>query len=49
MELSADQTRYLAWAGAVAIGALLAILERRWTRWPALAALLLAGVGPASW
>lgn len=44
MELSPDLTRYLFWAGIVAIGALLAVLDRRWTRRPVFGALLVIGV-----
>jgi hypothetical protein len=42
--MSADLTRYFAWAGIVAIGALLAVLDRRWVGWPVFGALLIAGV-----
>jgi hypothetical protein len=35
---------YAAWAGAVAIGGVLALLDRRWTGWPIFGALLLAGI-----
>jgi hypothetical protein len=45
MELSPELTRYLSWAAVVVIGGLLALLERRWTRWPWLALLFLAGIG----
>jgi hypothetical protein len=44
MELSTDLARYATWAGVVAIGALLAVLDRRWIRGPIFGALLLAGV-----
>ena len=44
MELSPDLTRYLVWAGVIAIGAVLAILDRRWTRWPLFGVLLVTGV-----
>jgi hypothetical protein len=37
-------TRYLVWAGTVAAGALLAVLDR-WIRRPLFGALLVAGVG----
>jgi hypothetical protein len=43
MELSPELIRYLGWAGVVVIGGLLGLLERRWTRWPWLGLLLLAG------
>jgi len=42
---SADVTRYVVWAGVVAIGAVLALLDRRWIGRPVLGALLLAGIG----
>ena len=45
MELSPELTRYLVWAAVVAIGALMALLERRCTRWPWFGLLLLAGIG----
>ena len=45
MELSPDMTRYVAWAGVVVIGILLAVLDRQWIRWPLFGALLVTGVG----
>ena len=45
MELSVELTRYLSWASVVMFGALLALLERRWTTWPWLGLVLLAGIG----
>jgi hypothetical protein len=42
--LSAELTRYLVWGGVIAIGALLAVLDRRWIRRPLFAVLLVAGV-----
>lgn len=44
MELSPDLTRYVTWAGVVAVGAVLAVLDWRWTRRPVFGVLLLAGV-----
>jgi len=44
MEMSPELTRYVVWAGVVAIGALFAVLDRRWTRRPIFGVLLLAGV-----
>ena len=44
MELSPDLTRYLFWAGIVAIGAVLAVLDWRWTRRPVFGGLLVIGV-----
>ncbi len=43
--MSAELTRYLVWAGVVAAGALLAIVERRWIGWPLCGVLLVAGIG----
>jgi len=37
--------RYIIWAGIVAVGIGLAVLDRRWIKWPVFAVLLLAGVG----
>jgi hypothetical protein len=45
MELSVEATRYLTWGAVVAVGALLALLERRWTKWPWLGLLPLAAIG----
>ena len=42
--LSAELTRYLIWGGVIAIGALFAVLDRRWIRRPLFAVLLVAGV-----
>lgn len=42
--MSGELTRYIIWAGIVAVGVGLAILDRRWIRWPLFAALLLVGV-----
>jgi len=44
MNLSADMTRYLVWAGVVAAGALLAVVDWRWIRRPIFGVLLAAGV-----
>jgi predicted TIM-barrel fold metal-dependent hydrolase len=44
MEMSPDLARYLLWAGIIAIGTLLAILDRRWIGWPLFGVLMLAGV-----
>jgi hypothetical protein len=33
MEMSPDSERYLLWAGIIAIGILLAVLDRRWIGW----------------
>jgi hypothetical protein len=40
----AELMRYLIWGGVIAIGALLAVLDRRWIRRPLFAVLLVAGV-----
>ncbi len=45
MTLSADLTRYLVWTAVIAIGAVLALLDRRWIGRPLCAVLLLAGFG----
>jgi hypothetical protein len=45
MNLSADLTRYFAWAAIVAVGALLAAVDRRWIGRPFFGVLLVAGVG----
>jgi hypothetical protein len=45
MELTAEMTRYLAWAGVVLFGALSAVVERRWIGRPWLGLLFLAGIG----
>ena len=42
--LSAELMRYLIWGGVIAIGALFAVLDRRWIRRPLFAVLLVAGV-----
>jgi len=42
--MSGELTRYIIWAGIVAVGVGLAILDRRWIRWPLFGALLLVGV-----
>lgn len=44
MELSADLTRYVVWAAAIVVGALFAVLDRRWIGRPVLGGLLIAGV-----
>jgi hypothetical protein len=44
MELSPDLARYLHWAGMIAIGILLAVLDRRWIGRPLLGLLMVAGV-----
>lgn len=45
MPLPSDLIRYVVWAGTVAIGAALAIVDRRWVGYPLFGALLVAGVG----
>lgn len=42
--LSAELMRYLICGGVIAIGALFAVLDRRWIRRPLFAVLLVAGV-----
>ncbi len=42
--MSAELTRYSIWAAVVAIGILLAVLDRRWIRRPLFALLLVAGI-----
>jgi hypothetical protein len=42
MQPDSELTRYLAWAGIVAIGALLAVIDRRWPRWRPFGMLLIA-------
>lgn len=44
MGSSADLVRYLVWAGIVAIGGLLGIVDLRWTRRPLFGLLLAAGI-----
>jgi hypothetical protein len=44
MKLSADATRYLVWTGVLAIGAVLAVVDRRLIGWPACGALLVTGI-----
>jgi hypothetical protein len=44
MKLSGDAARYLVWTGIIAIGALLAVLDRRLIGWPVCGALLVAGI-----
>jgi hypothetical protein len=44
MELSLELTRYLTWTSVVVVGALLAVIERRWIRRPWLGLLLVAGM-----
>jgi hypothetical protein len=44
MELSPDLTRYFLWAGIIAIGTLLAVLDRRWIGRPLFGILMVAGV-----
>jgi hypothetical protein len=44
MESSADLMRYLIWGGIVAIGALLGIVDLRWTRRLLFGVLLAAGI-----
>jgi hypothetical protein len=44
MESSADLMRYLIWGGIVAVGALLGIVDVRWTRRPFFGVLLAAGI-----
>jgi hypothetical protein len=43
-ELYPDLTRYVVWAGIIAIGTLVAVLDRRWIRRPLFGVLLVAGV-----
>ena len=45
MHLSPDLTRYFVWAGVIAIGALLAVLDWRWVGRPLFGLLLATGVG----
>lgn len=42
--MSLELIRYIIWAGIVALGILLAILDRRWIRRPLFALLLVAGI-----
>jgi len=44
MELSPDLARYFLWAGIIAIGILLAVLDRRWIGRPLFGVLMVAGV-----
>jgi len=44
MKLSAELTRYFVWAGIVAVGTLLAVVDRRWIRRRVFGVLLVAGV-----
>jgi hypothetical protein len=44
MTPSADATRYLVWTGIVAIGAVVAVIDRRLIGWPVCGALLVAGI-----
>ncbi len=44
MKLSPDLTRYLVWAGIIAIGTLLAALDQRWIGRPLFGVLLVTGV-----
>jgi hypothetical protein len=44
MKLSPDLTRYVVRAGIVAIGALLAVLDRRWIGLRVFAVLLVTGI-----
>jgi hypothetical protein len=44
MELPPDVFRYLVWSGIVAVGALLAVFDRRFIGWPVLAVLLVGGL-----
>ena len=44
MTLSQDMTRYLLWTAVVVAGALLAIVDWRWTRRPVFRALLVTGI-----
>jgi hypothetical protein len=43
MEMSPDLARYLLWAG-IAIGTLLAVLDRRWIGRPLFGVLMVSGV-----
>lgn len=43
--MSDDLTRYCIWAAVVTIGAILAVVDRRWIGWPLCAVLLVGGVG----
>ena len=36
--------RYIIWAGVIAVGTGLAIIDRRWIKWPLFAVLLVAGI-----
>jgi hypothetical protein len=42
--MSPDLTRYFMWAGVVAVGALLAVIDRRQIRCPVFGLLLAAGI-----
>ena len=44
MKLTPDLIRYVVWVGSIAIGTLLAILDRRCIRWPLFGVLLVAGI-----
>jgi hypothetical protein len=45
VQLSAhDLTRYLVWMGVIALGAVVAVIDRRWIGRPVLGVLLVAGV-----
>ena len=44
MELHTDLTRYVVWAGVIAIGAMVAVVDRRWIGHPLLGVLLVAGI-----
>jgi fluoride ion exporter CrcB/FEX len=44
MKLSPELTRHVVWAGIVAIGALLAVLDRRWIGRRVFAVLLVTGI-----
>ena len=44
MKVSPDLTRHLVWAGIIAIGTLLAALDRRWIGRPLFGVLLATGV-----
>jgi hypothetical protein len=45
MKLPSDLSRYVVWAGVVVVGAILAVVDRRWVSFPLFGLLLVAGVG----
>jgi|SRR5579871_2108630 hypothetical protein len=44
MDLPADAIFYLFWSAVLAVGAVLAFVDRKWIKWPALGLLLPAGI-----